>query len=53
VRVPVFQHFGLGADFQYYRRESNFENDNLSQLVQVVRQARLYLAWEVGRGFTR
>ena len=51
IRVPVYQHFGVGADFEYYRRESNFENSGLTQLVQIARQMRLYLTWEVGRGF--
>jgi len=51
VRVPVIQHFGVGVDLEYYRRESNFANPALTTLIQVARQMRVYLTWEVGRGF--
>jgi len=45
LKVPVYKHFGAGADFMWYRRQSNMHNDNLANIVQRVREARLYGSW--------
>jgi len=45
LNVPIVKKFGVGADFQWYRRTSNMHNDLLENIVQQVREARLYGTW--------
>jgi hypothetical protein len=45
LKVPVYGHFGVGADFWWYRRQSNMNNANLNDIVQRVQEARVFGSW--------
>ena len=50
VRVPVRRTFGLGGDFNYFQRNSMWNNANVSDISQFVRVLKVYATWEVGGG---
>lgn len=43
--VPIVGHFGLGSEFFWYRRKSDMNNAQLQDIVQRVRELRLYGSW--------
>ncbi len=47
VNVPVVGKFGLGADFSWYQRRTDNNNDQLQIVTQRVREARLFATWEL------